>query len=274
MIFSHFKRRRGIRFDDGFRHSAREPALDPLVATYDAILATNPTVPVLLQLTEYRGQQVLWQDPECTIPVADIGDPIGGVRHPETGDILVVQTTDADRPVWGGLEVGADFRDGDYYLLRTDTDEIPSGQSYGNAFATNRFDGLTNRILNTRDGEFSSSAGNIFAQRRPTVDRFFWEDDSGDQLDIQPPNPGGAAFQYQAAMYNAETPGGEYWLNGELHTEEPLDAPLDDITQTVPVAFGGPFASFGGFIRFWVSYIGDPVPHSDLAKITSIGNEQ
>ena len=109
MIFSHFKRRRGIRFDDGFRHSARELALDPLVATYDAILATDPTVPVLLQLTEYRGQQVLWQDPACTVPVEEIGDPIGGVRHPETGEILAVQETDANRPVWGGREVGAEF---------------------------------------------------------------------------------------------------------------------------------------------------------------------
>ena len=117
MIFSHFKRGKGIRFDDGFRHSARSGvAPDPLVATYDAILATDPTVPVLLQLTEYRGQQVLWQDPACTVPVEEIGDPIGGVRHPETGEILAVQTTDADRPVWGGREVGAEF-DGSKSLL-------------------------------------------------------------------------------------------------------------------------------------------------------------
>ena len=274
MIFSHFKRRRGVRFDDGFRHSARELALDPLVATYDAILATDPTVPVLLQLTEYRGQQVLWQDPACTVPVEEIGDPIGGVRHPETGEILVVQDTDADRPVWGGREVGAEFDGEIHHLFRTDTDEIPSGQSYGNIFATNRLKSGPSRILNTNNGDFTSDKGRIFMQRRGLGERFFWRDDSGDRLDIRPPNPGGGVFQYQAAMYNAETPGGEYWLNGELHTEEPLDAPLDDITQTVPVAFGGPFASFGGFIRFWVSYIGDPVPHSDLAKITSIGNEQ
>ena len=87
----------------------RRGALDPLVATYDAILDTDPAVPVMFQLTEYRGQQVLWQDPECTIPVEEIGDPIGGVRHPETGEILVVQETDADRPAWGGIGVGAEF---------------------------------------------------------------------------------------------------------------------------------------------------------------------
>ena len=115
MIFSHFKRRRGVRFDDGFRHSARSGvAPDPLVATYDAILATDPTVPVLLQLTEYRGQQVLWQDPACTIPVEDIGDPIGGVRHPETGEILAVQETDSNRPAWGGREVGASLDEGQW----------------------------------------------------------------------------------------------------------------------------------------------------------------
>ena len=244
------------------------------VRGYQRILSADPAVPVLLQLPKWAGRQILFQEPACTILVEDPGDPIGGVRHPLTGEILVVQETDANRPVWGGIGVGADFGGGDYYLLRTDTDEIPSGQSYGNVFATKRFDGGANRILNTRDREFASSAGNIFAQRHPTGERFLWEDDNGDQLDMEPPDPGSGVWQYQAAMYNAETPGGEYWLNGELHTEEPLDAPLDDITQTVPVAFGGPFVSFGGPIRFWVSYIGDPVSHSDLAKITSIGTEE
>ena len=128
MIFSHFKRRRGIRFDDGFRHSARDGAApDPLVATYDAILATDPAVPVMFQLTEYRGQQVLWQDPACSIPVEDIGDPIGGVRHPETGEILAVQETDADRPVWGGREVGAEFGDADELVNSDPVTAQPTG---------------------------------------------------------------------------------------------------------------------------------------------------
>ena len=84
-------------------------ALDPIVQAYDDILATDPTVPVLLQLTEYRGQQILFQDPACTIPVESPGDPIGGVRHPLTGEVIAVQETDADRPVWGGVGVGADL---------------------------------------------------------------------------------------------------------------------------------------------------------------------
>ena len=87
----------------------QQGALDPIVQAYDDILATDPTVPVLLQLTEYRGQQILFQDPECTIPVESPGDPIGGVRHPITGEIIAVQETDASRPVWGGVSVGADL---------------------------------------------------------------------------------------------------------------------------------------------------------------------
>lgn len=87
----------------------RRGTIDPITASYDAILATDPTVPVLFRLRSYRGQQVLFQDAACTIPVTAIGDPIGGVRHPLTGVILAVQTTDAARPVWGGEDVGAVF---------------------------------------------------------------------------------------------------------------------------------------------------------------------
>ena len=140
MIFSHFKRGKGIRFDDGFRHSARDREVDPLVATYDAILATDPTVPVLLQLTEYRGQQVLWQDPECTIPVEDIGDPIGGVRHPETGEILAVQTTDADRPVWGGREVGASLDEGQWLEVPLSAFDIGQTDIFSIFMTVDKFD--------------------------------------------------------------------------------------------------------------------------------------
>jgi hypothetical protein len=82
-------------------------AVDPLAALYDAILATNPTVPLLFRLTEYRGQQVLFQDAAATVPVTTVGDPIGAVCHPVTGEILMTQSTDGNRPVWGGVNVGA-----------------------------------------------------------------------------------------------------------------------------------------------------------------------
>ena len=84
----------------------RRSTVDALTAMYDAILATEPDVPLLFRLTSYRGQQVLWQDHLGTIPVEDIGDPTGGVSHPETGDIFSVQTTDGSRPIWGGEDVG------------------------------------------------------------------------------------------------------------------------------------------------------------------------
>ena len=82
-------------------------AVDPITAQYDAILATEPDIPLLYCLIEYRGQIVLFQDAPCTVPVEDIGDPIGGQRHPITGEILAVQTTDAERLIWLGEEIGA-----------------------------------------------------------------------------------------------------------------------------------------------------------------------
>ena len=112
--YSRLRRSRGLSIGELF-----PDVVDPLVAHDDGLLAPDPAVPVLLLLTEYRGQQVLWQDPACTVPVEEIGDPIGGVRHPETGEILAVQDTDADRPGWGGREVGAEF-DGGSYMLPVD----------------------------------------------------------------------------------------------------------------------------------------------------------
>ena len=95
------------------------------VRGYQRILSADPAVPVLLQLPKWAGRQILFQDPACTIPVEDPGDPIGGVRHPLTGEIIAVQTTDADRPVWGGVSVGAVLDGGQWLeLAQTATDDI------------------------------------------------------------------------------------------------------------------------------------------------------
>ena len=80
-----------------------------VVRGYQTVLRTSPTVPVLFELPKWAGRQILWQDPDGTIPVESIGDPIGGVAHPLTGDILAVQTTDSARPMYGGIGVGAIF---------------------------------------------------------------------------------------------------------------------------------------------------------------------
>ena len=95
-------------------------AVDPITAQYDAILATEPDIPLLFRLIEYRGQIVLFQDAPCTIPVEDIGDPVGGQRHPVTGEVLAVQTTDGARPIWGGEGVGLVFDGESSHLLSVD----------------------------------------------------------------------------------------------------------------------------------------------------------
>ena len=94
------------------------------VRGYQRILSTDPAVPVLLQLPKWAGRQILFQDPACTIPVESPGDPIGGVRHPLTGEIIAVQETDANRPVYGGIEVGAVSNSSNDFLV------TPSDQGY------------------------------------------------------------------------------------------------------------------------------------------------
>lgn len=108
----------------------RRNIVDPITAAYDQILATDPTVPLLFRLTEYRGQQILFQDSACTVPVESIGDPVGGVRHPETGEILAVQTADANRPIWGGVDVGLVFDGvGSWLSLSNEWKRNPSAPS-------------------------------------------------------------------------------------------------------------------------------------------------
>ena len=102
------------------RRRRRGPSLP---ADLVALLATEPTVLVQLRYNFLAGRYVLFQDPACTVPVEEEGDPIGGVIQPSLTlppsewSIVGVQGTDAARAVWGGLDVGAVF-DGTAQELR------------------------------------------------------------------------------------------------------------------------------------------------------------
>jgi hypothetical protein len=88
------------------------------VNPYAAILATNPDFFVGLEYAKIGSQQVLWQDDAGTAtPVTAIGDPIGCVRHPVTGAIMMSQSVLASRPVWAGPGVGASFDGMDDHLI-------------------------------------------------------------------------------------------------------------------------------------------------------------
>ena len=76
---------------------------------YSLILATEPEAFFGFEYKEINGVQVLFQNSAATIPVEEIGDPVGGYRDFETGGILAIQTTDANRPIWGGEGVGLVF---------------------------------------------------------------------------------------------------------------------------------------------------------------------
>lgn len=82
-----------------------------LALIYAAITATSPTVflPFEYAVHPTTGEQILFQDAACTVPVTTIGQQIGGVKW--NGEIVAVQTTDARRPQWLGVGVGA-FYDG------------------------------------------------------------------------------------------------------------------------------------------------------------------
>ena len=79
-----------------------------VVRSYQSVLRTDPTVPALFQLPKWEGRQILFQDPDGEVPVESVGEPIGGVRHPLTGEKLADQTTDSDRFMWSGVADGSD----------------------------------------------------------------------------------------------------------------------------------------------------------------------
>jgi len=78
---------------------------------YAPIVALSPDliIPQEYASTSADGQ-ILYEDSGATTPVDAVGEPIGGV---EFGGVQTAeQTTDADRPVWGGEDVGGQFQDG------------------------------------------------------------------------------------------------------------------------------------------------------------------
>ena len=74
------------------------------------VLATRPDVPVILDFRRWAGRPIAFRDAECTDPVQAEGDPLGGVRHPITWEIIATQPISADRPYW--TEDGAVFGGG------------------------------------------------------------------------------------------------------------------------------------------------------------------
>ena len=203
-------------------------ALDPIVQAYDDILATDPTVPVLLQLREYRGRQILFQDPACTIPVTDPGDPIGGVRHPITGEIIAVQETDANRPVWGGVSAGIYIPPNDEAHLAWFPDQV--GRTDWHLMTVSKTDGST-----------SGGRADIAAHYSGGASHSFWLRDEGEQLRgqlqlessrrnlnagavEQPPEPMFSRMSWDGDIYTVEK-------DGQISTTDSYSGPIGDSTN-------------------------------------------
>ena len=104
-------------FDEKFKHGLD---IIGLPADVMAWLQGEPLV-YIHPYAELGGRPVRYQDPEGTVPVADIGDPVAAVVQPSLTlppaewPIVVTQTIDSARPLWGGENVG-DVYDGTQYL--------------------------------------------------------------------------------------------------------------------------------------------------------------
>ena len=165
-------------------------AVDPITAQYDAILATEPDIPLLYRLIEYRGQIVLFQDAPCTVPVEDIGDPIGGQRHPITGGILAGQTTDGARLIWGGEDVGA-IGDGSNFL-RMDNSDISWAALTGSGP-----DSVTSALRLSYGGAAQGNAVPMGASSVETSGMAQWV--------INRPDDGGVRFQSRGDVGTSDT---------------------------------------------------------------------
>ena len=155
MIFSHFKRRRGIRFDDGFRHSARERALDPDAPPIDGALANYDAYALDLDandpVSEWADnasagpatQETLAAQPTYAPDVLDSGTPgveFSGSQYLFLPDVLKI-TGDQEVSVFsvvylpgssqGAIYAWADDTDAQrgLYLLRSSRNRV--GLSYG-----------------------------------------------------------------------------------------------------------------------------------------------
>ena len=173
------------------RRRRRGASVDPITAAYDAILATEPTVPLLFRLTEYRGQQVLFQDAACTVPVASIGDPVGGVRHPVTGAILATQATDAARPIWGGEDVGLTLEGTEFLTVQSNVDFITETGVFSMLSSHQLSSEAAGRICGIFSGDLSTAAGSaglVFEDRSDVgsmESRNFWTRAGGAPREIR-----------------------------------------------------------------------------------------
>ena len=86
---------------------------------YEAIKALGLDFFVQFEHAVYRGRQVLFRDPECTVPVTEIGNhTIGGAKDPFTLEIVQTQPNASARPLWLGPGVGARFDGIDDHLRK------------------------------------------------------------------------------------------------------------------------------------------------------------
>jgi hypothetical protein len=82
-------------------------AVDPLAALYPFINDYDWVLAQQFEQTTIGGVQYPFQDSGLTVPVTDVGDPVGGsVGMVET--VSMLQTADANRPIWTGDSITLD----------------------------------------------------------------------------------------------------------------------------------------------------------------------
>jgi len=87
---------------------------------YDAIKNLSPDLFAQFRYPVYAGEQVLFRDPACTVPVTDAGvHTIGGAKDPFTGAIILTQADAEKQFLWMGESIGARADGIDDYMIHT-----------------------------------------------------------------------------------------------------------------------------------------------------------
>ena len=160
MIFSHFKRRRGIRFDDGFRHSARDGAApDPDAPPVDGALAN------------YDAYSL---DLDANDPVAEWED--NASAGPATQETLAAQPTYAPDVLDSGTP-GVEFS-GSQYLFLPDVLQLSPADGWTQYFVLLRTSGANQIFASWYNGD-SSVVG--WLANATSSDRLGWRVGTGSQ---------------------------------------------------------------------------------------------
>jgi len=190
----------------------------------------------------YEGEQVLFQDAACTVPVTLAGQhTIGGVKDPFTGDIIATQATSARRPLWVGTTAGAYF-DGTDLLVVADGAGVQAGTTLSIAdFVAMKFDATTG-VQQTVCAKRDADSTTLYQYRVSTAGALqaFYKDAAGQQQNMFSATTIDAGDVHLFTMqYDRALDQGEIYLDTSQIASDTFPV-LDDISvASRDITYGG-----------------------------------